>query len=745
MDASELRALVQRHGSALIHFAISAVIIILFALHAAGAPRIATLNQLENFSYDLRLRATLPGGVDERIVIADIDENSLEALGRWPWPRDILADLVDTLFEHYQIRALGFDVLFAEPDSDATLSKIDQLARGDLHDEPRFQEAYRAIRPELDRDRLFAESLQDREIILGYVFDQRNERRVNQLPSPLMTLPEDQQETLPLQRPRGFTSNLAVLQENARAAGYFDNPSVDQDGVYRRVPLIQEFDGQLYESLSLAIARLALGDPRFALPIEQQGASYFIEELLLGGRRIPLERNASALVPYRGPQGSFPYASIAAILDHQIDPELLRDAIVLVGTTAPGLFDLRTTPVQTIYPGVEVHANLVAGILDGSIKHHPSWITGLEFLLVLLLGIATSLLATRLSPLVSLFTVSLILAGYGGINIYAWQQGLVLPLAAPATLIILLFVLHTMLRLFGEARDRLVLARLFGQYVPPELVKEIAARPDQISLAGENREMTVLFSDVRGFTSISEGLDPEALTQLMNELLTPMTHVIHHHRGTIDKYMGDAIMAFWGAPLRDPEHATHAMQAALDIVASLDEINQRFRARRWPEINVGVGLNTGKMSVGNMGSEFRMAYTVLGDAVNLGSRLEGLTKAYGVNIIVSDSTREQASGFAYRELDLVRVKGKEEPVAIFEPIVAINDLNEETRSELERYHDALRHYRACEWDKADALFLALRTANPSRKIYSIYLERIGEFRKTPPPADWDGVFTHTSK
>ena len=745
MTSKNWPAIFRHHGGTLTHAATSLVLVLLFALHAVEAPRLGWLDRLENLSYDLRLRATLPGGVDDRIVIADIDEESLEQLGRWPWPRDLLADMVDTLFEHYQIRLLAFDVVFAEPDSDATLKALDQLAADDLRDNQQFQRRYRDIRPALDRDQRLADSIRDRPVVMGFVFDQGSARRVNALPLPLATLPEEQQSVLPLRRPRGFTGNLEVLQAATGYGGFFDNPNVDPDGVYRRVPLVQEFDGQLYESLSLATARLALGEPQFMMRLEGDGQYRFIDEFRLGEQRIPLERQAAALVPYRGTQNSFPYVSIARILDRSVDPAILENRIVLVGTTAPGLLDLRTTPVQNIYPGVEVHANLVAGIMDGTIKHHPGWIIGLEFTLALLLGLIVTLLSIRLAPALATLSVVAVTAAYIGLNLYSWQAGLVLPLAAPVALITLLFMLHTTVRLFGETKDRLVLARLFGQYVPPELVKEIAARPDQISLAGENRQMTVLFSDVRGFTSISEGLDPEALTQLMNELLTPMTHVIHRNRGTIDKYMGDAIMAFWGAPLHDPEHARHALQAAMEIVDGLTEINEKFRARRWPEINVGVGLNTGQMSVGNMGSEFRMAYTVLGDAVNLGSRLEGLTKAYGVNIIVSESTRDQVPEFAYRELDLVRVKGKEEPVAIFEPIGPAADIDDATRQNLERYQQALAHYRSCEWDKADALFLALRAGEPRRKIYSIYLDRIGAFRSNPPPPDWDGVFTHTSK
>ncbi|TDJ23763.1 MAG: adenylate/guanylate cyclase domain-containing protein, partial [Gammaproteobacteria bacterium] len=274
---------------------------------------------------------------------------------------------------------------------------------------------------------------------------------------------------------------------------------------------------------------------------------------------------------------------------------------------------------------------------------------------------------------------------------------------------------------------------------------EMAEDPTDFAIDGENREMTVLFSDVRGFTTISEGMDPKQLVELMNALLTPMTRVIHKNRGTIDKYMGDAIMSFWGAPLRDPEHARHALDAALDMMDELKIMQMEFKERGWPEVNMGIGLNTGNMNVGNMGSEFRVAYTVLGDAVNLGSRLEGLTKTYGVNIIVSETTKDSISGFTFRELDLVTVLGKNEPVAIFEPLGHENDLDERVISELTNYKRALREFRLQNWDEAEEEFSNLGQADSDRQLYQIYLDRISHFRREPPGDDWDGVFTHTTK
>jgi adenylate cyclase len=351
-------------------------------------------------------------------------------------------------------------------------------------------------------------------------------------------------------------------------------------------------------------------------------------------------------------------------------------------------------------------------------------------------------LSPVMATLSSVVIAGIVTAG----SVFAWQYyNLILPLASPLLLVAMLFVLHMTYGFFIESRGKRQLAQTFGQYIPPELVDEMVDTSAEFSLDGESREMTVLFSDVRGFTSISEGLDPKQLTALMNALLTPLTRVIDKNRGTIDKYMGDAIMAFWGAPLTDPQHARHALYAAFDMMKALKDLQAEFAEKGWPPVNIGIGLNTGVMNVGNMGSEFRVAYTVLGDAVNLGSRLEGLTKAYGVDIIVSETTRKAVEEFVFKELDLVRVKGKNEPVAIFEPIGHKNDVSKDIISEITRYKQALRAYRKQEWDQAELEFFNLSQSYPKSLLYKEYLNRIANCRKTPPGPEWDGVYTHTSK
>ncbi len=735
----------------IVRLAVSLLILLFLLAPLSGTLSYPFLQQLENWTYDARLNLTLPRDIDERIVIVDIDEDSLARIGRFPWPRHRLAELTDRLFNDYRIGSLSYDILFGEQDLSSGVDTLLQLARTELADNPAYQTALKELLPQLDYDQRFARSLKGRPVALGYYFKSRIEEgssgNTGQLPPPISRVDAQWLERLPIHRAAGYSANLPVLQQAASTGGFFDNPFVDDDGVFRRVPLIQTHGNALYGALSLVSARMALGNPDIELLIasENKGAYYALEKIALGNYRIPVDQHGAVFVPYRGLRGSFPYVSAWKVLDGSADRHLLEGKIVLVGTSAPGLLDLRSTPVENVFPGVEVHANIISGILDGRIRQHPAWVTGFEFLQLILVALLLTTALTWLPPLPATLTTLATTATVIGLSLLAWHYQLILPLASTLVLILLLFVFHMTWGFFAESRGKRQLALMFGQYIPPELVEEMSDSGHEFSLEGESREMTVLFSDVRGFTSISEGLEPKQLTQLMNALLTPLTRVIHQHRGTIDKYMGDAIMAFWGAPLEDRDHARHALYAAFDMMRALEEMQQEFRERGWPEVRIGIGLNTGNMNVGNMGSEFRVAYTVLGDAVNLGSRLEGLTKAYGVDIIVSESTREQVPEFLFRELDRVRVKGKQEPVAIYEPVGHKNDVGETTREELGAWRRALRAYRNQDWDSAEVALYNLQREHPQRRIYGLYLERIVRYRQSPPGDGWDGAFTHTSK
>ncbi len=732
---------------------LEAILLFFFLAHVLSDPgqllHWKFIDQLENIAYDARVAMSLPNRVDDRIVIVDIDEKSLAEFGRWPWGRDKLSKVIDQLFDHYEIEVVGFDVVFAEPDNSSGLDVLERLASEDLKDISGFREGIEKLRDSLDYDQLFVNSLKNRPVVLGYFFESTEESQsTGQLPSPVFSAKEFSGTDFAPITMSGFGANLPALTQAALTAGHFTLVP-DSDGIVRRVPMLFEFENNYYESLTLAMIRHVLKADKidFKYGWTFTGSDYSAPDWLrISDRNIPIDEKSQVLVPYLGTRGSFPYISIADVLTGRADKQALYDRIVLIGASAQGLLDLRATPVQNAYPGVEVHANILSGILDNRIKEQPYFVLGAEFLLLLLIGLLMAVVLPTCTPQIATALTAGVLLFSVGVNYLVWQHmNLVIPIASGLLMISVMFLLNMSFGFFVEQRGKRQIAGLFGQYVPPELVDEMSDDPRHYSLDAEVRELTVLFSDIRSFTTISENMDAQSLSDLLNEYLTPMTNIIQASRGTIDKYIGDAIMAFWGAPIHQPDHASRAVAAALEMLAVLPEMNKAFKAKGWPELKIGIGLNTGNMRVGDMGSEFRKAYTVMGDAVNLGSRLEGQTKGYGVGLLVNESTKAAAPEYAYRELDRIRVKGKDEPVTIYEPIGLKESVTKDQKSELKLYLQALGQYRRQEWDMAEMQFVNLSNSYPARRLYSMYIERIQAFRNSPPPGKWDGVFTHTTK
>jgi adenylate cyclase len=710
-----------------VRYLIGIAIMAMLLLHVSGWAPQPFIEQLEQDSYDARLNLLMPGGVDSRVVIVDIDEKSLSEQGRWPWGRDKLASLVNQLFEHYQINTLGFDVVFAERDESSGFQALSTLQQAHFPNDAAFKQILAEIAPSLNYDQRFADSLQGKKVVLGYYFSNNALEQSGLLPKPNFKRTALRSKSVRTINYAGYGANLDLLQQHAMAGGHF-NPVVDSDGISRKISMLSEHQGHFYESLSMAVARLALGGQPIELGFPQRGVSKRysgLEWLSLGAHRVPVDSDVAALIPYRGPQGSFLYVSATDVLNGKVSPNVLKDKIVLVGTTAAGLMDLRATPVQNVYAGVEIHANMIAGILDGNIKHKPAYTQGFEFVLLLAIGLLWVFMLPNLNPVkASLLTLGLLL-GLLVVNLLLWHYAnLVLPLVSSVLLVVLLFIANMSYGFFVESRGKRHLTKLFGQYIPPELVKEMADSEEQLNLTGEAREMSVLFSDVRGFTSIAENMPPQDLTQLMNQFLSAMTQAIQDNRGTIDKYMGDAVMAFWGAPLHDAEHAKHAIAAAFAMQASLAQLNQRFKQYGWPSLEVGVGISSGTMTVGNMGSNFRMAYTVMGDAVNLGARLEALTKVYGVPIIVSEPSKQLAPEYLYQELDTLRVKGKDIPVTIFTPVCLLSQATQAIKDELALHNAALHYYYQQQWDLAEMQWLTLTQKYGPRPCYDQYLARM---------------------
>ena len=738
--------------------AVTLVPLVFALLHASGAMPIGVLQRLDDIIYDARLRATMPRTVDERIVIVDIDEKSLAEVGHWPWGRNRLGELVDELYVRQKVALLGFDVVFAEADESSGLKQLRQLAQTELRDQPGFAEKVSQLQPSLDYDAIFANSLQQRRVVLGYYLTSEREGLTSGvLPAPVMEKEQLQGRPIRFTSWSGYGSNIPQLAKATPMAGYF-NSITDADGVVRSIPLIAEYKGKYYESLSLAMFRMLNGlpsvEPGFPRDRFLSRSYQGLDSILLRqGEKtlsIPVDDRIATLVPFRGPggaaAGSYRYVSAADLLSRKVPPERLKGKIVLLGTTAPGLQDLRVTPVGEAYAGVEVHANVLSGLLDGKIFYKPDYAIGYEIVVLVLAGLtlafALPLLSASRAVLVSVVVISLLVA----LNFWLYLgAGLVLPLASALVMALTAFALNMSYGYFVESRSKRELANLFGTYVPPELVDEMVKDPTSYSMKATNKELTVMFCDMRGFTKMSERMEPTQLQELLNSVFSRLTDLIRANRGTIDKYMGDCVMAFWGAPVDTPNHAQLAVKTAIEMAAAVRAINEEHRASGIPEIGIGIGLNTGTMCVGDMGSDIRLAYTVIGDAVNLGSRLEGLSKAYGVEIVVSESTRRLAPDFGWQELDKVRVKGKEQAVAIFSPLGALIELDKGQTDEAKAWAALIKAYRAQDWDQCDLMLLNLERVNAKKYLYELYSERVASMRLLPFDPGWDGATNYETK
>ena len=722
-------------------FGLSLLFILLLTGHVGQIYNLYFVAKLDAALYDLKLRVFHPKTVDERVVIVDIDDKSLKEIGRWPWPRVEVAKLTHTLFSQYGVAAVGYDVIFSEPDQSSGLPVLERLAQGALAGDDSFAASLTRIRPQLDYDARLAEALAGGPTVLGYYFSFVPPVETNgQLPPAQFPCALVAKQGITPRHAVGYNANLKRLQDRAAGAAFF-NMDADFDGVARRMPVLMEHEGQCYGSLAFLTARAGMGSgaPRI---VPAQGVHP--TTLDLDGLRIPLDAHANALVPYRA-ANAFAYISASDVLHGRAPSSSLEGRIVLIGSTAPGIMDLRVTPVSRMLPGVEIHASLISGILDGTVKWEPVGVRAMELVSVAIAGLLLAALLPVISPLwAALVTLGLGLVLAGG-DFYAWSAwNAQIPLAASLLAVLGLFVLNMSVGFFVEARSKAQITKLFGQYIPPELVDEMAKDPARYSLRGESKIMTVLFSDIVGFTSISEKLEAAQLADMLNLYLSAMTRIVQEGRGTIDKYIGDAVMAFWGAPMSDDHHARDAVLAALAMQKGLLELNPHLEARGWPAVKIGVGVNTGRMSVGNMGSEFRMAYTVMADAVNLASRLEALTRQYGVGVLVGESTRAECPDLSFQMIDRVRVKGKDIPVAIYEPLGETAALPPERLKEADLFEAAYADYLARRWDESEIRLMQLGKIS-QRKLYQVYLDRVTHFRFNPPPPEWDGVFTYTTK
>lgn len=726
------------------------LIIVAIAIWAAITPTPLIRHffvRIDYLLFDARLRAMLNIKKEKKespIVIVDIDEKSLQAEGRWPWPRDRVAELITKLREQGAL-VIAFDILFAELEGNIADRVSIKLLKNKI-DNKEIHATLKQLAPLFDNDVILAKKIKENnDVVLGVIFHNNTNAIRGTFPKPLIKLTDEEAAQVAIISLPAYTSNLPVIQESTNSSGFLTSVR-DEDGVVRRTPLLIRYNNMVYPSLALEAARKYLLIDDVGLKFGHIGEAKTVESITLGKQLIPTDARGQVIIPYKGLRGSFRYYSAADVLNDKLKPLELENTLVFVGTSALGLADLQTTPIENIFPGVEIHATVASGILDNYFPYVPDWAKGAQVLLIFISGIFLALVLPFLGPYMLIFICSVVIAGIIGTDIWLWNKdGLILSFSIAISMSIVLAMFNFAYGFVFENRRGRKLKRVFSQYVPPEHVKKISDNPNKSGMEGESREMTVLFADIRNFTSMSEKLEASVLKEILNRYFTPMTEIIFNYEGTIDKYVGDMIMAFWGAPLEDPEHRAHALDAALSMMEASDKLRFEFIRDHLPEINIGIGLNTGHMSVGDMGSKFRRSYTVLGDAVNLGSRIESATKFYGVRIAVGESTIVNQDQFVFRKLDKVKVKGKDQAAEIYELVGRAKTLTQEKAREISEHEIALALYFAQQWEPSKIRFTALANKYPDTAIYRIYLERIENLRHDPPGDDWDGAYQRTEK
>ncbi len=690
---------------------------------------------------------------DTPVRIIDIDDESLKKYGQWPWPRTLVAELVAKLDEG-GAKVISFDAVFAEPDWTSPANVIPLWSKN-----PEASALLSQVTKIVDHDAIFAGVIARSPVVLAFgLTPEANDTRPA-IKSGFVEHGASGDTALNYVGPvyRGAVTALPKLESAAKGSGCF-NTGAEWDSTIRRAPTFFRLNDTLYPSLVLETLRVYQEESTYKIKLAGStgetslGANTGFVKVRDGLLDISTDSRGRIWL-YDTGYRSERFIPAWKVLEGKLDPKALNGTVLFIGSSATGIKDTRATPLDPRAPGVEIHAQLAEQMFLNDFLERPDWAEGAEFIFLTLVGILLLLILPRVGAVFCAFLGVVVIGSAIGLSWYAFERWrFLIDPVFPSVAVLLIYLVSSFLNFLGTERERSQIRGAFGRYLSPVLVEKLAKSPKQLRLGGEMRVMSFLFTDIRNFTGIAEQMKPEALTQFMNRFLTPMTNIVLQYGGTIDKYIGDCIMAFWNAPLDDKDHARHACLATLDMENFIRQWNQESEegAHAFPKLRIGIGINTGQACVGNMGSEQRFDYTVLGDHVNLASRLESLSKNYGVTALVGQNTADAVTGLAFLEVDLIRVKGKKEPVKISAllggPELKDHELFREVREYFGKMMEAYRNRR---WEEAEA------TLNRCRRItlegidlgvlYELYSSRIFSGKITPPPPAWDGVTTADSK
>jgi adenylate cyclase len=724
--------------------------------YMAGIP---FLDLMELKTLDLRFRSRGTSSPASQVVLAVIDEKSVNKEGKWVWPRSKMAKLISKL-SAAGARVTALDIGFLEEDDQRVVSAISLIQKDIGKFELKntgLQTFLQELKLRSDEDRLLAGAIEssNANVVLGYFFhmggtdlshvDQKtllaHQDNIQSGSYKFVRYASPEAQQTPLITATLPQSNIAQIANATPWAGYF-NMFPDPDGVVRWIPAVIKFRDTLYAPLSMMAVSAYLDEP-----LSVKVADFGVESIDIGTRSVPTDELGRVLINYHGPEKTFPHISITDILNDEVPREMLADKIVLIGATAVGIYDLRVTPFGSVFPGLEIHANVISSVLQNRFIIHPAWGALLDIIAIITAGFLLGFVLARTGVIAGGATAFILGTAFTLFCQYMFSsQGMVLNLVYPVTVLIITYTAITAYKYLSESHQKKFIKDAFSSYLAPTVVKQLIDSPETLGLGGEERTITAFFSDVQGFTSISEKLNPQELVELLNEFLTEMTDVILAHEGTVDKFEGDAIIAFFGAPNHLENQAEVACMACIDMQMRLKKMRARLREQGRPELHMRIGLCTGPAVVGNMGSKSRMDYTMMGDTVNIAARLEGVNKVYDIYTLISDSTRHAAGdSIVTREIDSITVVGKAIPITVYQILGYQGSIDQSLMEAGDQYTKGLYAYRNQEWNRAIIHFNSALDILPGDGPSRTMLARSNNFKKTPPPKNWNGAHTMTSK